>query len=153
MKSLLFIISILFVGNTFCQQYWQQRVDYNIQVSLNDKKNELSAYEELVYTNNSPDTLKYLYFHLWPNAYKNKKTTLAKQLIREKSESKNTELDNPAFNGYIDSLNFKVNGQAIIWNLDKKNEDICKLILNQPLAPGAKIKITTPFKIKILQNP
>lgn len=149
MKSLLFIISILFVGNTFGQQYWQQRVDYNIQVSLDDTKNELSAFEELVYTNNSPDTLKYLYFHLWPNAYKNKKTTLAKQLIREKSESNNTELNNPAFNGYIDSLNFKVNGQEITWNLDKKNEDICKLILNQPLAPGGKITITTPFKIKI----
>jgi hypothetical protein len=42
-----------------------------------------------------------------------------------------------------------VNGQEITWNLDKKNGDICKLILNQPLAPGAKIKITTPFKIKI----
>ena len=41
-------------------QYFQQMVKYEIDVTLNDSAHTLSAYERLEYTNNSPDTLKYL---------------------------------------------------------------------------------------------
>ena len=54
--------------------YFQQMVKYEIDVTLNDSAHTLSAYERLEYTNNSPDTLEYIWFHLWPNAYKNDST-------------------------------------------------------------------------------
>ncbi|HKC67439.1 MAG TPA: M1 family peptidase, partial [Bacteroidia bacterium] len=63
---LLFISQVAFSQKT----YFQQQVDYTINVSLNDVKHTLSAVESIVYYNNSPDTLKFIYFHLWPNAYK-----------------------------------------------------------------------------------
>src|SRR5947207_11060623 len=63
--------------------YFQQDVKYTIHVSLNDKKHELNADEELIYKNNSPDTLSELYFHLWPNAYKNTNTALADQFFKQ----------------------------------------------------------------------
>lgn len=61
------------------QSNWQQHVDYTISVTLNDVEHTLSATEKMVYTNHSPNELKELYFHLWPNAYKNDETAFAKQ--------------------------------------------------------------------------
>ena len=50
--------------------YWQQQVDYDIKVRLNEKKRRISAVESITYTNNSPNTLKYLWMQLDQNRFK-----------------------------------------------------------------------------------
>ena len=45
--------------------YWQQEVDYQINVTIDDTKDKAFGEETLIYQNNSPDTLKELYFHLY----------------------------------------------------------------------------------------
>ena len=62
------------------QNYFQQEVNYKIHVTLNDRKHELNGIESVEYINNSADTLRFLYFHLWPNAYSDNKTELAREL-------------------------------------------------------------------------
>ena len=132
------------------QAYWQQRVDYKINVSLDDKTKTLTGDETIQYTNNSPDTLYYIPFHIWANAYKNDKTAYSEQLVRQ---------GNTAFyfsgeeqRGYINQLLFKVNDIAANTIADSVNIDIIKLILPQPLAPGQTIVITTPFHEKLPYN-
>jgi len=49
--------------------YWQQDVDYTIKAKLNDKTDIVDGDETLIYTNNSPDTLFKVYFHLYQNAF------------------------------------------------------------------------------------
>ncbi len=49
--------------------YWQQDVYYNIKAELNDEKDLISGLMHLEYTNNSPDTLSQLVFHLYQNAF------------------------------------------------------------------------------------
>jgi hypothetical protein len=49
--------------------YWQQDVHYKINASLNDSSDIISGSEELTYFNNSPDTLYFVYFHLYQNAF------------------------------------------------------------------------------------
>ncbi|MBI2257567.1 MAG: M1 family metallopeptidase [Flavobacteriia bacterium] len=141
------ILFFLFVQLSIYAQYWQQEVNYKISVRLNDVSHSLSAFEEIEYINHSPNTINELYFHLWPNAYKNKHTALAKQLYqageKELSYAKNED------KGWVDSLNFKINGEIVKWELDKKNIDICKITLNKPLISGEKIIITTPFYVKL----
>ncbi|MGE0090456.1 MAG: M1 family metallopeptidase, partial [Bacteroidales bacterium] len=144
-KSILAIVVMLFNGLfVFSQSYFQQEVNYKIEVQLDDKNHTLQAFEQIEYINNSPHELEFIYFHLWPNAYKNGETALAKQ-----KGSNNKWFYDQKTNGYIDSLNFKIDGQLAKWEYDKDHIDICKLILNQPLKPGAKIIITTPFFVKI----
>jgi len=65
--------------NVFSQEYFQQEVNYNIRVSLNDSLHSLHAFEKVEYINHSPATLHFLYFHLWPNAYSDNNTPLARQ--------------------------------------------------------------------------
>jgi hypothetical protein len=47
--------------------YWQQRVDYDIDVRLDDDKQQIYASQKLTYHNNSPDVLSYLWIHLDEN--------------------------------------------------------------------------------------
>lgn len=140
-----FLLSCSFVFSQ--ENYFQQEVNYKIDVSLDDVKHELSAFEKIEYINNSKDTLLFLYFHLWPNAYKNNETALAKQLLSQG----NTEMyfSKPDALGYIDSLNFSIEDKTIKWSLDKNNIDICKLLLPKALKPGDTVVITTPFHVKL----
>lgn len=133
---------------SFAQKaYFQQRVDYRMDLRLNDENNTVSAFEEMTYVNHSPDALEFIYFHLWPNAYKDNSTALAKQLLWQ-GEVK-LYFSDPDERGFIDSLDFKVNGKKVKWELDKENIDICKVLLNESLKPGDSVKISTPFYLKI----
>ncbi len=51
-------------------KYWQQRADYRIEVELDDEKQHLYGKETIVYANNSPDRLKYLWLQLDQNRFR-----------------------------------------------------------------------------------
>ena len=58
--------------------YYQQQADYKINIELDDKKSRLTGSETVTYSNNSPDTLEYLWVQLDQNqAAKNSQTPLA----------------------------------------------------------------------------
>ena len=143
----LFLNIIWSVSPASSQEYFQQEVNYKIHVTLNDKIHELSAHETVEYINNSPDTLRFLFFHLWPNAYSDNKTGLARQLINIRGKEK--LFNDPELRGYIDSLDFKVEGRFVRWNLIPDTPDICRILLNIPAYPGDTLIITTPFHVKI----
>lgn len=129
------------------QSYAQQDLKYEIKVKLNDVKHTLSAYEKISYKNNSAFTLNELYFHLWPNAYRDLNSALSKQLL-EAGET-NLYWSKKEDRGYIDSLNFKINGIAVKHQLLKDTADICRINLPKSLLPGETIEIETPFYVKI----
>jgi len=127
--------------------YFQQEVNYSIDVALDDKANTLTGREELTYTNHSPQALTFIWFHLWPNAYRDNSTAFARQQLRDgKRKFQFAKADD---RGFIDGLDFKVNGQAAKLEFDPANADIAKLVLPQPLAAGASATISTPFRVKI----
>jgi hypothetical protein len=150
MKKIFAAIACLITLNLFAQDnYWQQHINYKINVSLNDKNNSLKCWEELQYTNNSPDQLSFIWFHLWENAYKNDNTAFSKQLLRDKKgQDRLTKFQD---RGFIDSLNFTVDGVKATLEYDPQNIDVAKLILPKPLQPGGSIKIQTPFYIDLPQ--
>ena len=145
-KSLLFfsIFYLLFSLSSFA--YWQQEIKYNIDVKLNDTTHTLSAFEKLVYINNSPDTLFHIYMHLWPNAYQDD-TQLAKQLLEDGETL--LYFNEKKYIGKIDSLDFKVDGNSVRWGLMENYPDIAMIELKKDLLPGDSITITTPFRVKI----
>jgi hypothetical protein len=148
MRLILFFSVLFYFDFSACiAAYFQQEVNYSIHVTLNDKLHELSADETIHYKNNSGDTLNELYFHIWPEAYRNKNTQLAKQLILLGSDV--MMATNEKGLGGIDSLDFHVNGERVTWNALEEAIDICKIKLNKPLFPGDSILIYTPFRIKI----
>lgn len=149
-KIILCILAAQSSWFTALPQYWQQQVNYRIDVSLNDKDHTLDAFEKIEYINNSPDTLKFIWFHLWPNAYKNDKTAYTDQTL-ENGDTRFYFSDKEQ-RGYINRLDFKVNNITAIVEDHPQHIDIVKLILPSLLAPGQKIIITTPFHVKLPYN-
>jgi hypothetical protein len=151
LKKILLICFLSCQLPSFCQtNYFQQQVNYTIDVTLNDVQNTLDGFEIINYTNNSPDTLRYIWFHLWPNAYKNDRTAFSEQLL--KIGITNFYFSEENKRGYINRLDFKVNGITANLEDDSQYIDVVKLILPAPLLPGKTIKISTPFHEKIPYN-
>lgn len=72
MKIFFLAVSLLSIGFTSAQNntsYWQQHVDYKMEVDMNVKNFRYTGTQELVYTNNSPDTLHRVFYHLYFNAF------------------------------------------------------------------------------------
>ena len=150
MKRIIIALGMVFLLKSAIAQTkgnWQQEVNYTIKVTLDDQRHMLRGSEEFVYTNNSPATLNSLYIHLWPNAYKDKHTALAKQLMMSGKDL--LFRNDPEYQGFIDSLDFKADGLSVQLTYDAKHVDIALLTLNKPLAPGEKVVITTPFRVKL----
>ena len=125
-------------------------MDYEININLNDSAKTLDGYETIDYSNNSPDTLRYIWFHLWMNAYKNDRTAFSDQLL----ENGRTDFyfANENKKGYINQLNFKVNDIIAVAEYHPSHQDIIKVVLPTPLAPNNKTRITTPFHIQLPYN-
>ncbi|MFZ0391888.1 MAG: M1 family metallopeptidase [Calditrichia bacterium] len=68
-KTTLFLLMLLIFVLPL-PAYFQQQVNYHIRVELFPDENRLSGTEQLHYFNNSPDSLDFLYFHLYMNKFR-----------------------------------------------------------------------------------
>jgi len=143
----LILLQFLLIGTLRAQSGWQQEVDYLIQVSLDDSSNSLQGHITMYYTNNSPNTLPYIYMHLMPNAYLGKKTALNNQLLAQDEQS--LQFANNIYKGYIDSLNWKVDRTPVKSMALHDTFDIEILELPEPLKPGETIRLETSFYVKL----
>ncbi len=128
--------------------YWQQYLRFAISVQLDPKTKSFTANETIVYKNNSPQALTFIWFHLYPNAYKNNSTALFRQLANDNQRKDRFPSHK---DGFITGLNFTVNGEAATTEPypDKNTIDIVKLILPHTLQPGDSITIATPFTVQL----
>ncbi len=127
--------------------YFQQSVAYRIAVTLNDVEHTLSAHLSLDYTNHSPDTLENIWFHLWPNAYRDNETAFARQLLG--GGSTRFHFASEEDRGFIDSLDFSSAGESLAWSSHPEWTDVANVLLAEPLPPGGTVTIETPFFVKI----
>lgn len=141
-------VSLLLINvKTYAQTYWQQKIDYQINVKLDDRSHFLRGDIKMVYHNNSNTALTEIWMHIWPNAYLNDSTAFAIQQLE--NQSRTFHYSQPRQRGYIDSLDFTVNGEQAVLIENSKFPDIVKLILKNSLQPGDSLLISSPFKVKI----
>ena len=130
--------------------YFQQHVDYTIDVRLNDQSHILHAYEKIKYTNHSSDTLKFIFFHLWPNAYKNDKSAFNEQMVENQQTSFYYSKEEKR--GFIDSLKFRVDNEEV--NISEYNNlnDVVLLELlmsstQKPVKAGGVSKLKSDISL------
>ncbi|MDA8877325.1 M1 family metallopeptidase [Flavobacteriaceae bacterium] len=124
-------------------QYWQQAADYTMEVSLDTETANYSGVQTLVYTNNSPETLHKVFYHLYFNAFR----PGSEMAVRLKSSPDR----NGRFKVDLDSLTKEQQGLLKVSNLTQDgvavqtvdSETILEVILNQPIPPGG----TTTFEL------
>jgi hypothetical protein len=163
MRTLL-AITILSATSLFAQRdpntgYWQQHVDYKMNVNMDVKTYKYTGTQTLVYTNYSPDTLKSVYYHLYNNAFQPGSEMDARlQAIADPDgrmvksfkgpDNKTTKESRistlkPDETGYLNIKNLKQDGVAA------KNEvsgTILEVTLAKPILPGAKATFTLDFE-------
>ena len=69
-RNTLTVAALLFAAITFGQaDRWQQAVDYKMNIDFNVEDHTFTGTQTLQYTNNSPDTLSRVFYHLYFNAF------------------------------------------------------------------------------------
>ncbi len=164
-KNLAFIfIAIIAFGSGVSAQAdrWQQHINYNIKASLDVNTNIIKGTEEIVYTNNSTDTLRKVYFHLYWNAFqpnssmdvrsrelgKNTMTSRRGDVIKDWDARVTDRIQKltPAEIGYQRVSAITINGKAqkLI-----EHETILEVQLTNPIAPKTSAKLSLVFEAQV----
>ena len=135
----------LFVSIAAHSQYWQQEIDYKIEVDFDNVNNQYRGIQKIEYTNNSPETLRKVFFHLYFNAFRPGSEMAIRQ---DNSADKNTR-----FKIDIDSLDPKQQGFLKVYNLSQNgkllktinSETILEVELYEPLLPSETTEFSMEF--------
>jgi hypothetical protein len=134
-------------------EYWQQRADYVIKIALDEKDRELTGTATITYTNNSPDTLRYLWLNMDQNRFSNDSKYVAQRSSDgDKKESYGTLR---AGYGHRDGeFGFKV--KSVVDSSGKKLpftvvDTLMRVDLPTPLPPGGQSSFTVSWSHKIIE--
>ena len=159
-KLLLLAFIALHSGSLFAQSttYWQQHVDYKMEVAMDVKTYQYKGNQELVYTNNSPDTLRKVYYHLFNNAFqpgsemdariqsiKDPDSRMVNKVKVDGKEVKESRIKTlkPNEIGYLRISNFKQDGVVAT---AKEVGTILEVTLAKPILPHSKTTFTLYFE-------
>lgn len=145
MIRILAIFAFCLLLSPFCHA-WQQRVAYDIDVTLDTSAHWLHGTERLAYWNNSPDTLWSVWFHLYPNAYKDLGTALAAEAeaFHDYRSRRLAERDR----GFIEIGSIRAGGAALVLRPGADITSAC-CDLPAPLAPGDSLAFDIDFGVKL----
>ncbi len=119
--------------------YWQQDVHYKIAARIDEEKHTIKAEQTLLYKNNSPDTLYYVYFHMWQNAFV-KGSHLHNLERANEVEPHLGKYEEQGLGIVVEDI--EVDGEDVRTELDNT---ILKVYLPKPLLPNSSVKLTMDF--------
>lgn len=123
-----------FAQNT---SYWQQEVDYKMDIDMNVKKHQYRGKQELKYTNNSPDTLNHVFYHLYFNAFQpGSEMDVRSRTIRDPDGRVTDRISKLTQDeiGYIKPDKFTQNGKPLNYTI---RGTVMKVELNEPILPNS----------------
>lgn len=116
--------------------YWQQHVDYAIDVEMNTENFNYSGIQRVIYTNNSPETLDRVFFHLYFNAFQPgsemdvRSVSISDPDARVKDRISKLS---PEDQGWLVVLNLTQDGDLVQYNYEGT---ILEVVLKNPIKPG-----------------
>ena len=146
MKYILAACCIILSSFLFGQAgYWQQKVDYKMDVEFDVKTHQFKGNQRLVYTNNSPDTLTNVYYHLYFNAFQpNSMMDIRSRTIEDpdrRVQDRISKLD-PNEIGYLKVNSLSQNGNELNYQVEST---ILEVTLIEQLLPGQSTTLTMSF--------
>ena len=143
------IFILLAIQLSLSQNYWQQQVEYEMDIVVDVSDFTYDGEQSIIYTNNSNDTIKKVYYHLFFNAFKpNSQMDIRSRTIRDPDRrvgSRIVALEEKDY-GDISVSTLKQDGKDIYYEI---NETILLARLNKPLLPGKKTKLSMVFTAQV----
>lgn len=130
--------------------YWQQHVDYTMDVNMDVETYQYTGNQKLVYTNNSPDQLDRVFYHLYYNAFQpGSEMDIRLQNIKdpdkrmmEDGKSRIASLSESEM-GYLHATSLTQDGQPVTFT---EEGTILVVNLAQPIPPGGKTTFDMTFE-------
>ena len=129
--------------------YWQQHVDYTMDIDMDVKTYQYKGIQKLVYTNNSPDVLDKVFYHLYFNAFQpNSQMDVRSRNIQDPDRRVGDRISklSPSEIGYIKVNSLKQNGTAV--NHETVGT-ILEVTLNEPIQPGQSVTFDMIFDAQV----
>ncbi|MDH7913771.1 M1 family metallopeptidase [Winogradskyella sp. SYSU M77433] len=133
------------VKPTSVNGYWQQHVDYKMEIDMDVKKFQYHGKQKLVYTNNSPDVLNRVYYHLYFNAFQpGSEMDVRSRTIADPSAKIGDRISKlqPNEIGYIKVNSLTQNGTSLTY---ETVGTVLEVKLNKPIQPGEKVTFNMDF--------
>ncbi|NBC25943.1 MAG: M1 family peptidase [Bacteroidetes bacterium] len=129
--------------------YWQQAVDYQMEIDMNVETNRYQGHQVLTYTNNSPDTLHRVFYHLFFNAFQpNSMMDKRSRTIADPDPrigDKIAGYDETEI-GYQKIAWLKQNGTEVDFTIDGT---IMEVHLAEPIAPGEEVEFEMEYEAQV----
>lgn len=125
--------------------YWQQHVDYKMEINMNVDTYQYSGNQQIKYTNNSPDTLKTVFYHLYFNAFQpGSEMDVRSRTISDPSIKIGSKIEKllPSEIGYIKVKSLKQNGTKIEYTTEGT---ILEVKLAKSILPGQTVQLNMEF--------
>ena len=132
--------------------YWQQHVDYKMDIDMDVKSYQYKGKQTLVYTNNSPDVLGRVYYHLYFNAFQpGSEMDVRSRTIADPDRRVGDRISKlkPNEIGYIKVNSLKQNGKAL--NHETVGT-VLEVDLAKPIQPGESVTFTMDFDAQVPQQ-
>ena len=144
-----FLLIFCFSFATAQNGYWQQHVDYTMSIDVDVEAFAYSGEQSLIYTNNSPDTLQRVFYHLYYNAFKpgsGLEAASRSAYSDNRNMSRNLlSLDKDDW-GDVKILSLKQDGVLVAHTA---KETILEVALASPLLPGKSTTLDMSFFVKV----
>ncbi len=147
--TLLIFFLVLSLNGLSQSDRWQQRVAYKMEIDMDVKSHQFKGVQELVYFNNSPDTLTRVYYHLYFNAFqpgsmmdvRSRNISDPDARVRDRiSKLSDEEI------GFQKILSLKQNGKPVVMEVAGT---ILEVTLNEPIMPNTKAVFNMDFEAQV----
>lgn len=142
LKISFFLFFVVLATSTFSQTN-----SITINATLDSENDVLKIQQEIIFHNNTNQTLEEIYLHNWQNGYQHKNTPLTKRLIEDYDKSLHFAKDSERGNSKI--LNLTINYKTSTFSSKKNQEDIINVKLSDWLKPNDSIIINATYTVKI----
>ncbi len=156
-KGLMVCLLVSLVLAVQAQDRWQQKIKYKMDVVMNVNTNILKGKQVIEYTNNSSDTLKWVYFHLYWNAFQPnsmmdvRNRELGRRVVNGRTDWEARVADRiaklkPEEYGYQKVGLVRMNGRP---QKLEQYETVLKVMLDKPILPKNKVVFDTEFEAQV----
>ncbi len=125
---------------------WQQKVDYEMEIDFDVSVHRFTGTQKLIYTNNSPDTLNRVFYHLYFNAFQpGSMMDVRSRNIKDPDRRVGDRIARLKENeiGYLRPLSLRQNGKTVQYQV---NGTILEVQLNKPVLPGSEVVFNMQFE-------
>lgn len=144
--------TLLFVGLaslSYSQNYWQQRVEYNMDIDFNVDNHQFTGKQTLKYFNNSPDTLNRVFYHLYFNAFQPESMMDTRSRTIEDPDGRvgdRISKLNDSEIGYHNVTSLTQNGKPVDYKVEGT---LLEVNLAEPILPGTSVLLNMNFQSQV----